>query len=217
MKLASLKNNDDGFIELFKRLISLAKEIVVFDPDINPAKAETDVFFYFPCENPRHTDCGFFVWVVTILTAKIMFSDIEIARVEQGMTPTEVIEMTSDPHVRAFNIITSASFTQDTIPTMIRNWLSEWVEELKHLHIRLADYGEYDRAFARYEENHLEPEQSDLFYFEQRGLITREFYFNGKMMDQSDYFDTLHALFLEKQDEKHQKDEEDEDGRNGNM
>ena len=56
MKLASLKNNDDGFIELFKRLISLAKEIVVFDPDINPAKAETDVFFYFPCENPRHTD-----------------------------------------------------------------------------------------------------------------------------------------------------------------
>lgn len=165
MKLSTLED-DEGLGVWFQRLIdSKPSQIVIFEPDMVPVKKEADVYFYFPCDDKKHKDCGFFYCVTAIMTSDLIFDDIENLRLERNLPEEEVELIMKDAQDWAFGInVRANNFNRFDVLKLTSDWIAEWVEELADVPVVLVDLHEHRRIWARYEEYHPHPEAVDIFF-----------------------------------------------------
>jgi hypothetical protein len=172
MKLSKLKD-DEGMVFWFQRLIdSKPSQILIFEPDTLPAKRETDVYFYFPCNNKHHEDCGFFCWVLSIKTSGLMLDDIEELRRDRNLTELEVAEILRDEEQWAYGVsVPIEDFNKWDVLKWTSDWIAEWVEELIDIPLVLIDLVEHRRLWAKYEEFHTSPEAVDIYFAGMRDAL----------------------------------------------
>ena len=155
MKLSTIKNDHD-YIVWFRRLVTLnPSELLILDTDTNPRKKETDIYFYIPCNEELHTDCGFFVWVLCLKTSELYYQDLELIRTDDTLNSYQK-DLAIKAHTEwPFGVVVQATdFGSLDILTAVRGWINEWVEELSDVSMRMVDLTYYRKTFAHYEEFH---------------------------------------------------------------
>lgn len=211
MKLSTLEN-DEGLSQWFQRLIdSNPSKIVIFQPDTTPAKSETEVHFWFPCNEKRHdSDCGFFSLVISLATDDEIFGDIEALRREYNLTEAQVAIILQEQAQWAFGVpVHSRYFNNFDVMRMVSDWIAEWVAGLADVPLVLVDLLEHQRRWAKYEEFHPHQEAADLFFAARRDVNSDYQAPDGKVYPRDEFMEVLRKA-IDKAKEQTSEENEDE-------
>lgn len=206
MKFDTIKD-DDIYKVFFHRLINSNPSEIKFC-DVNPGKKETDIFFYFPCDNKSHVNCGFYVVILTLRTPQSLHDYLIEQQQVTGLNVAEILYVLEEYNFMALNeIIIQESLTDEDKVIGIERWKNEWIEELKNVPVRPVSLEEYQRTWAIYEEYHPENSEAyDIFYLKRRQMITAQFgYIKNKMVT----FDEFKKMITDSMNKKPVDDEDD--------
>lgn len=210
MKLSTLED-DEGLGYWFQRLIdSKPSRIAIFEPDLNPVKREADVFFYFPCDNAHHNDCGFFYCVTSVMTIDQLYEDIENLRRERNLAENEVRDILQDAREWAYGItVDSSHFNKLEVLRLTSDWIAEWVEELVDVPLVMINLLEHRRIWAKYEEFHPHPEAVDIFFAAMRDANSAYIEMpDGDVYTGHEFREVLRKMIDEAVDESEGKEDE---------
>jgi hypothetical protein len=185
--LAQLLGRDDDWVRQFRNLIEAdTSEILIWDhtrfepcavflgnpcdcgmPDDSPIGSHwagvvvwTDLEFWFPCDDPFHKGCGFFLWTLCLETAAFHRRNLEDGE---------------EKHDRwDFVIVDRPAIEENRLAGIARGWLEQWVPQLAAKPIREVSYEESRRIWARFEEMHPDAEEEDVMRVCQQRLLEIE-------------------------------------------